>query len=110
MPKRESVLTPIVDVPILLTRQQAAELANVSTDCLDNWSHRPNFPVIRDGQLVRIHRDLFDQWLRTQAIATNARAEVPQPSPEPARARRLTQEPQPTRTQNAQTKGSSFGR
>jgi hypothetical protein len=47
MPKRESVLTPIVDVPILLTRQQAAELANVSTDCLDNWSHRPNFPVIR---------------------------------------------------------------
>lgn len=65
------------DPPLLLTREQAAAVAQVSEDRIDDWSHRPGFPVIRDGQLVRIHAAELDAWLRAEALKTNAR---PQPT------------------------------
>ena len=56
---------------ILATREEAAEIAGVSPDRIDRWAAQPGFPVIRDGQLVRIHIQAFDAWLRARAEATN---------------------------------------
>jgi len=58
---------------ILATREEAATIAGVSPDRIDRWAIEPGFPVIRDGQLVRIHIRLFDQWLAARAEATNQR-------------------------------------
>lgn len=50
--------------PVMLTRQQAAELAQVSLSKLDKWSREPGCPVLREGgHFVRFHRDEFIIWL-----------------------------------------------
>jgi hypothetical protein len=52
------------DELLLLTRQQAAAKCQISTPLLDEWTHRPGFPVIRRGtHFVRIHARLLDEWL-----------------------------------------------
>jgi hypothetical protein len=68
--------------PVLLTREQAADIAQVSPDRIDDWSYRAGFPVIRDAHLVRIHADEFVAWLRMEALRTNARTEPTQIVPE----------------------------
>lgn len=64
--------------PVLLTPEQAAAWCQVSRSQFDKWTHRPGFPVIREGHLVLIHADELDKWLRTQALGTAA----PLPEPE----------------------------
>lgn len=51
--------------PLLLTREQAAELCQTSLEILDEWSYLPGFPVIRrnGGHFVRIHRAGLERWL-----------------------------------------------
>lgn len=61
---------------LLLTREEAAEVAGVSTDRIDRWLTEPGFPVIREGYMIRIHAALFDQWLRARATASR-----PEPPP-----------------------------
>jgi excisionase family DNA binding protein len=56
---------------LLLKRQEAADVANVDVHRIDAWCREPGFPVIRDGSMVRIHRQAFDEWLRARAETTN---------------------------------------
>ena len=54
----------VEEEPVLLTRAQAAKLAQVSLSKLDQWSREPDCPVIREGHhFVRFHRDDFVVWL-----------------------------------------------
>jgi len=81
MPNERSPAVPIDPPPtplrltekVLLKREEAAELASVSPDRIDRRAVLPGFPVIRDGQLVRIHRQAFEDWLCAWAKATNER-------------------------------------
>jgi hypothetical protein len=77
---------------ILLTRDQAAELCQVSLETLDGWIRLPGFPVIRGrGHLIRIHREALVDWTREYAVASNPRPVhelVPTSVPVPAPARR----------------------
>lgn len=65
-----------LDAPLLLTREQAADLCQVSLEILDQWSYEPGFPVIRrnGGHFVRIHRTALETWLEDFALRTNQRA------------------------------------
>ena len=63
------------DEPLLITREQAADLCQVSPSKIDEWTHRVGFPVIREGQTVRIPRDAMKRWLEKTAAKTNAREE-----------------------------------
>lgn len=57
------VVDPVVE-PMLLTRAQAAALAQCSLSKLDQWIREPGFPVLREGNhFVRINRDEFITWL-----------------------------------------------
>lgn len=75
--------------PLLLTREQAAQLCQVSQEILDEWSYLPGFPVIRrsGGHFVRIHRAALERWLEQFSLVTN-----PQPryDESPPRLRRRT--------------------
>ena len=52
------------DLPVLMiTIEQAAAMAQTSYDRIREWSFEADFPVLRDGHLVRIHARLFDEWL-----------------------------------------------
>lgn len=61
--KRPDMLV-VDDEPVLLTRAQAARLAQVSVSKLDQWSRQPGCPVIRQGNhFVRFPREKFIVWL-----------------------------------------------
>jgi len=82
-------MTATSSEPILLTREQAAELCQVSLPVLDEWTYEPGFPIIRrpGGHFARIHRGALERWLEDKATSAN-----PQPVYEalrpPRRARR----------------------
>jgi hypothetical protein len=81
------------EVPVLLTRAQAAQLCQVSEEILDQWSYEPGFPVIRrnGGHFARIHRAALERWLEQFALGTNPRplySDEPPPAPVRRRARR----------------------
>jgi hypothetical protein len=84
---------------ILLTRDQAADVCQVSLETLDGWARLPGFPVIRGGgHLIRIHRAALNDWTREYAVATNPRlvqelAPTCVPVPAPARRARGGQLP-----------------
>lgn len=63
------------EVPLLLTRAQAAQLCQVSEEILDQWSYEPGFPVIRrnGGHFVRIHRAALERWLEEYALGRSPR-------------------------------------
>lgn len=61
--KRPRMLA-VDDEPVLLTRAQAAQLAQISLSKLDQWSREPGCPVIREGtHFVRFNRETFIAWL-----------------------------------------------
>lgn len=66
----------MTEAPLLLTREQAAELCQVSLEILDEWTYLPEFPVIRrnGGHFVRIHRAALETWLRDFAIGNQTTA------------------------------------
>lgn len=49
--------------PEVLTRQQAADFAQIHIRHLDTLTQQPGFPVRRLGRSVRIPRDAFLRWL-----------------------------------------------
>ena len=54
--------------PATLTIRQAASIANVSLRTLLRWLGRGIVPgVIRQGRVVRIHKQSFDRWLQSGA-------------------------------------------
>ena len=56
--------------PFLLTRQEAAERYGISLRQLDKLYRRnPDFPALRIGNSVRIHRERADDWF-TESIGT----------------------------------------
>jgi hypothetical protein len=82
-----------LELPLLLTRAQAAWLCQVSEEILDQWSYEPGFPVIRrnGGHFVRIHRTALERWLEQYALGRNPRplySDEPPPAPVRRRVRR----------------------
>lgn len=78
--------------PILLTREQAAELCQVSPPKIDEWTNLPGFPVIRGPHFVRIHARRLEEWLAEYADQANARGRQPQvraPYPQGANGTRV---------------------
>lgn len=57
----------LIAEPIMLTKQQAAMLAQVGLGTLQNWLDEPGFPAIRTPRQVRIHAQLFNEWLAKKA-------------------------------------------
>ena len=57
----------LVAEPILLTKQQAALLAQVGMGTLQTWLDEPGFPAIRTPRQVRIHAQLYSEWLAKKA-------------------------------------------
>ena len=65
---------------ILLTREQAAVLAGVGLNKIDEWSREPGFPVIKEGgHFVRIVRAPFEEWLTHLAERLNPPEYRPRP-------------------------------
>lgn len=64
-------------VAILLTREQAADVCQISLPTFDEWSRRAGFPVIRVGRTVRFPRVQLEEWLARTALATNATPSAP---------------------------------
>jgi hypothetical protein len=64
------------EIPVLLTRDQAAEWCQVSLEILDQWTYEPGFPVIRrnGGHFVRIHRAALERWLEAFALGQSRKA------------------------------------
>ena len=56
--------------PYLLTRQEAAERYRISVKQLERvYRRNRDFPVVRVGRTVLIHRDRADSWF-TESIGT----------------------------------------
>jgi hypothetical protein len=71
MPRRIPALASDAP-PLLLTREQVAQRCQVSLAKVDEWSWRPGFPVIREGEhFVRIHAGKLDDWLANQTLTGN---------------------------------------
>jgi excisionase family DNA binding protein len=79
------------DAPLLLTREQAAELCQVSLEIIDQWSREPGFPIIRrnGGHFVRIHRAALERWLEAFATRSNPPYMDEPPTPPSARGSRI---------------------
>jgi hypothetical protein len=74
--------------PMMLTRTQAAERAQVSLNKLDDWSFMPGFPIVREDHFVRIHTARLDDWLAELASMTNRPMPIYPPEPRRTRARK----------------------
>lgn len=64
--------------PVLMTRQEAADLAGVGIHIVDNWTHRrdfPKLPHVRGGR-VWIHRAKFLAWLDQLAATDTAHVAI----------------------------------
>ena len=56
--------------PYLLTRQEAAERYRISVSQLEKvYKRNRDFPVVRVGRTVLIHKDRADKWF-TESIGT----------------------------------------
>ena len=59
------------DAPLLITREQAAERYNISLRTLDSlYKRHKDFPIIRVGWKVLIHREAADRWFTEWIGAT----------------------------------------
>jgi hypothetical protein len=74
---------------ILLTRDQACRVLQVSPEVLDEWTHLSGFPVIRrnGGHFVRIHRSELERW--TAEFALRGGQSLPSHDLPPEKPRRL---------------------
>lgn len=54
-------------MPVLLTKAQACEWAQVSDKKLGQWLKEPDFPAVRTPRHVRIHARKFEAWLAAKA-------------------------------------------
>lgn len=80
---------PEVAVPtLLLTVEQAAAACQVSRGKFDQWTRRRGFPVIRDGQVVRVPLELLKSWLEAWAQPEESYASMMVSPIEPLRRRR----------------------
>lgn len=62
---------PPAPVPLLaLTPAQTCEALQIGRDTFDVWSHRPGFPVIRDGKTILVPLESLKTWLIEQASGT----------------------------------------
>jgi excisionase family DNA binding protein len=53
--------------PIYITVAEAAQLVSVDEKTLGRWTREAtDFPVLRRGRVVRIHRERFLAWLERQ--------------------------------------------
>lgn len=70
------------DGVLLLTREEAAGLCQVSLEILDEWSYLPGFPVIRrnGGHFVRIHRAALERWLEDFATRETPATKMASPA------------------------------
>lgn len=57
---------------LTLSVDEAAELSGIGRDHLYRLVHRADFPMIRLGGRIRIHKQRFIEWLDDQAKASTA--------------------------------------
>ena len=63
-----------VPPPLFITIEQAAELISVDAKTIGRWSREAtDFPVLRRGRVVRVHRERFLAWLERQMPRRAAR-------------------------------------
>ena len=56
--------TGVIDEPYLLDREKAAQRYGVSVRGLEEMYRRnPDFPIIRWGRKVLVHRERADAWI-----------------------------------------------
>lgn len=68
MKRLEEAMRPL---PVLLTREQAAERYNISLRVLEGIYRRySDFPVLRVGRKTMIHREAADKWFAGYIGAT----------------------------------------
>ncbi len=60
-------VTKSEELPLILTVEEAAEVARVSAGTMYQMAHRAGFPALRFGRAIRIPREKFLQWLQDQA-------------------------------------------
>lgn len=58
--------TATPQAPLVYTRKEAANLAQVSLPTLDRWIRNNDLPVIRVGRQYRIPAERFRRWLNEQ--------------------------------------------
>ncbi len=51
---------------VFLTVPEAADLLRVSRRTIDSWKTRPDFPVIKIGQIVRVDKAELLDWFKRQ--------------------------------------------
>jgi excisionase family DNA binding protein len=56
-------------LPLILTVDEAAQVARVSAGTMYTKVHSEGFPVIRFGRSIRIPTQAFLQWLQDQALS-----------------------------------------
>ena len=47
---------------------EAAALSGIGINRLRELARRPEFPAFRDGRKILIYKELFEEWLKQQAI------------------------------------------
>ena len=52
---------------LTISPAEAAQLSGIGINRLRELAKRPDFPAFRDGRKILILKDLFTEWLRTQA-------------------------------------------
>ncbi len=55
------------DYDAILTVPEAAALLKVCPKTVYTWAHRADFPCLRLGNTVRIHKGQLIDWVKTQA-------------------------------------------
>jgi hypothetical protein len=61
--------------PLFITIEKAAELVSVDPKTIGRWSREAtDFPVLRRGRVVRVHRERFLAWLERQMPRRGARS------------------------------------
>jgi hypothetical protein len=85
---------PEAQTPMLLTREQAAEMCGVGVNKIDDWCREPGFPVIREGgHFVRIVAAMLPGWLEARAQLLNPPDPYGYRRAAPPRAKKVVEEP-----------------
>ena len=53
---------------LIIKTAEAAALSNIGINRIRELAKRPDFPSFRDGRKILIYKELFEEWLKQQAI------------------------------------------
>jgi len=56
-------MTNWTETPLVLTVNDVAKILNIGRNNAYDLFHRPDFPSVRAGKILRVSRDAFCNWL-----------------------------------------------